>query len=98
MSEQSKKKIQESDLVTVAFAESLSEARETESLLRNNDIPAVVQEQDDEEKTDVFAVMVPEEYLDEATVIIASSDAYENFYEQALNEDEEDFDEDQEEY
>ncbi len=97
MADNSKKKSQEMDLVTVAFADSMSEAKELESLLRNNDIPAVVREQTDEEKSDVYAVMIPEDYLDEATVIIDSKDAYEDFYEHAVDR-EDSFDDDEDDY
>ena len=84
------------DFVTVTFAEDLEQAKEREALLRNNDIPAIVRQQD-EESPDAkgIAIMVPEEFLDEAHVVIESQDAYDDFYDLALEDEEEaDFDSD----
>jgi hypothetical protein len=39
-----------------------------------------------------YAIMVPEECADEATVIIESQDAYDDFYDFALEDDKDDFD------
>jgi hypothetical protein len=85
-------KVQE--LVIVSFAENLEEAKDREALLKNNDIPAVVKRQDDEPTTAKgFAVLVPEEFLDEAHVVIESQAAYDDFYDLALeDEDDSDFD------
>ncbi|UCD58730.1 MAG: hypothetical protein JSV16_06375 [Candidatus Hydrogenedentota bacterium] len=78
------------DLVVVAFAEDMEQAKDREALLRSNDIPAIVRQQD-EESTDAkgIAIMVPEECLDEAHVVIESQDAYDDFYDLALDEEEE---------
>jgi hypothetical protein len=84
------------DFVIVGFAEDMEQAKDREALLRNNDIPAIVKEQD-EESTDTkgIAIMVPEESLDEAHVVIESQDAYDDFYDLALEDQEEaDFDSD----
>ena len=84
------------DFVIVTFAEDLEQAKEREALLRNNDIPAIVRQQD-EESPDAkgIAIMVPEEFLDEAHVVIESQDAYDDFYDLALEDEEEaDFDSD----
>jgi len=84
------------DFVTVTFAEDLEQAKEREALLRNNDIPAIVRQQE-EESPDAkgIAIMVPEEFLDEAHVVIESQDAYDDFYDLALDDEEEaDFDSD----
>ena len=88
------------DFVIVTFAEDLEQAKEREALLRNNDIPAIVRQQD-EESPDAkgIAIMVPEEFLDEAHVVIESQDAYDDFYDLALEDEEEaDFDSDLFEY
>jgi hypothetical protein len=75
------------DLVIVTFAEDLEQARNYETVLRSNDIPAVINEQIDESADDKgIAVMVPEDYLDEAHVVIESQDAYDDFYDLALDE------------
>lgn len=76
-------------LVVVALTKDMEQAREYETLLKVNDIPAVVVEPDEQamEAKDI-AVMVPEEHIDEAHVIIESQDAYDDFYDIASEEDE----------
>jgi hypothetical protein len=84
------------DLVVVSFVRDNSHAKDYETLLRTNDIPVVIKEQPDPD-TDAqgVAVMVPEEFLDEAHVIIESQDAYDDFYDLAIgNEDMDDLDSD----
>ena len=84
------------ELVVVAFAEDLEQAKEYEALLKINNIPAIVKEQDKPSiNAKAIAVMVPEEFLDEAHVVIESQDAYDDFYDFALeDEDDGDFDSD----
>jgi hypothetical protein len=85
------------DMVVVAVVDDVEQAREYETLLRLNDIPAVVKEQVDPSgnKTGI-ALLVPEDCLDEAHVVIESQDAYDDFYDFALDEDEDtDFDTDE---
>jgi hypothetical protein len=78
------------DFVIVGFAEDVEQAKDREALLRSNDIPAIIKQQD-EESTDTkgIAIMVPEEFLDEAHVVIESQDAYDDFYDLALEDEEE---------
>ncbi len=83
--------------VVAVFAEDTGQALEYKHLLDNNDIPVVISEQDnvEDEETSEIAVMVPEEYVDEAHVIIESQQAYDDFYDFALDDDsDEDFDAD----
>ena len=82
------------ELVIVTFAEDMEQAKEYETLLEANGIPATIKEHSEESADSKgIAVMVPEDYLDEAHVIIESQDAYDDFYDFALeNEDEGDFD------
>jgi hypothetical protein len=82
--------------VVVAFAEDMEQATEYKSLLEANDISAAITEpQAHEIGSKEIAVMVPEEFLDEAHVIIESQHAYDDFYDFALEgEDEGDFDDD----
>lgn len=84
------------DLVVVTLLGDAGQAQEYETLLRLNDIPAAVREQFDpagEHKG--FAILVPEDFLDEAHVVIESQDAYDDFYDLALeDEDEIEFDAD----
>ena len=81
--------------LVLEFNENTEQAKNYESLLQVNDVPVVVQEQEDQLGNREIAVMVPEESLDEAHVIIESQDAYDDFYDFALeDEDESDFDSD----
>ncbi|MBN1974002.1 MAG: hypothetical protein JW787_10215 [Sedimentisphaerales bacterium] len=85
--------------VVVVFAEDTGQALEYKHLLDNNDIPVVINENTEQGKDELaeneIAVMVPEEYIDEAHVVIESQQAYDDFYDFALDEDsEEDFDAD----
>ena len=74
-------------LVVVTLTKDLEQAREYEILLKVNDIPAMISEQEDPSiDSNDIAVMVPEEYLDEAHVIIESQDAYDDFYDFASEE------------
>lgn len=84
------------DLVVVTFLDDMDQAREYESLLRVNDIPVVIREHIDQSLGQKgIALMVPEECLDEAHVVIESQDAYDDFYDFALDdEDEEDLETD----
>jgi len=85
-------KVQE--LATVAFADSADQAKDYETILESNDIPVIIKEQDEQEANGkVIAVMVPGDFLDEAHVVIESQDAYDDFYDLSLeDEDEGDFD------
>jgi len=81
------------DFVVVTFVDDLEQAREYETLLRVNDIPAIIKEQVDPSVSGKgIAVMVPEDFLDEAHVVIESQDAYDDFYDFALDDEQEDFD------
>lgn len=84
------------EFVVVTFAKDLEQARDYETLLKTNDIPAIIKEQDEQStNTKNITVMVPEDFLDEAHVIIESQDAYDDFYDFALeDEDDDDFDSD----
>lgn len=82
------------DLVALTLLSDVDQAREYETLLKLNDIPAIIKEQvgpNGEDKG--VAVMVPEDCLDEAHVVIESQDAYDDFYDYALEDDDDiDFD------
>jgi hypothetical protein len=82
--------------VVVAFAEDMDQAKEYKSLLEASDIPAIIREQSGQViGSPEIAVMVSEEYLDEAHVVIESQHAYDDFYDFALEEEgESDFDSD----
>jgi len=79
------------ELVIVTFAEDLEQAKEYETLLETNGIPATIREQEEKSADSKgIAIMVPEDYLDEAHVVIESQDAYDDFYDFALEDEEED--------
>jgi hypothetical protein len=82
--------------VVVAFAEDMAQATEYKTLLEANDIHAMISEQDEQAiGSKEIAVMVSEEFLDEAHVVIESQHAYDDFYDFAMEEDDEaDFDDD----
>jgi hypothetical protein len=84
------------ELIAVTFVEDMEQAREYETLLEANGIPATIKQHNEESAdTQDIAIMVPEDYLDEAHVVIESQDAYDDFYDFALeDEDEGDFDRD----
>lgn len=75
------------DFVVVTLVRDLEQAKDYEALLKNNEIPAVIKRHD-EESTDAaaIAIMVPEEFIDEAHVVIESQDSYDDFYDLALEE------------
>lgn len=77
------------EYVVVAFVDDMEQAREYETLLRLNDIPAAIKEQlDPGAEGKAVAIMVPEDFLDEAHVVIESQDAYDDFCDYAIDEDE----------
>lgn len=80
--------------VVVTFAEDLEQAREYKTLLEVNDISAIINEQQEQSLgSNEIAVMVPEDFLDEAHVIIESQHAYDDFYDFAVEgEDDSNFD------
>jgi hypothetical protein len=84
------------EYVVVAFVDDMDQAREYETLLRLNDIPAVIKEQlDPSADGKAIALLVPEDFLDEAHVVIESQDAYDDLCDYTMDEDEDlDFDAD----
>lgn len=70
------------NFVIVTFADDMEQAREYEALLKSDDIPVEIH--DNTEKigsSKNLILMVPEEYIDEAHVVIESQSAYDDFYE-----------------
>jgi len=82
-------RVQDLEYVPVMVLDDIVQANDYRQLLEENDI-AVVIEQDDSSES--VSVMVPEECLDEAHVVIEAQDAYDDFYDLALDEDADDFD------
>jgi hypothetical protein len=78
------------EYVAVAFVDDLDQAREYETLLRLNDIPAVIKEQlEASADGKAVAILVPEDFLDEAHVVIESQDAYDDLCDYTMEEDDE---------
>lgn len=93
MARQSKRtaRLKVEELVAVAQTRDEEEARDYQALLRNDNIPATIETKTDNDTGDeIFCVLVPEQHIDEAYVVIESQDAYDDFYDMAI-EDEEDF-------
>jgi hypothetical protein len=80
------------ELVVVTLAEDFEQAKEYETLLEANGIPTMIKQQDKEspDTPQSIAIMVPEDYLDEAHVVIESQNAYDDFYDFALEDENED--------
>ncbi|KPL22213.1 MAG: hypothetical protein AMJ75_08480 [Phycisphaerae bacterium SM1_79] len=77
--------------VVVAFAEDWDQARDYKTLLEANDIPAIIREQDEQAVgSKEIAVMVCEEFLDEAHVIVESQHVYDDLYDFALEDEDQD--------
>ena len=74
------------EYVSLAVLSDMEQAMDYKSLLEINDIPVVIKEEKDESEEEAIHVMVPEEFLDEAHVVIESQDAYDDFYDLALDE------------
>ena len=87
------------ELVAAVFAEDMEQAETYKALLKSDNISATIKQQseepDDPTSSPVFAVMVSEEFIDEAHVVIESQNAYDDFYDFASEDgDDEDFDDD----
>ena len=85
-------KQKEVDYVAVAILDDMAQARDYQQLLEESDIPVHLLEDYEHEGASSVAVMVPEETADEAQVVIESQDAYDDFYDLALDEETVDFD------
>ena len=76
------------DLVTITFVEDWEQAKDFEAMLKANDIPATLQEQDAPEVSHQgYAVMVPPDFLDEARVMIELQNAEDAFYDLMFDDD-----------
>ena len=77
----------------------MEQAEDYSQLLRENDISAVIKKTARTPDLQGFAVMVPEDFLDEAHVIIESQNAYRDFCSYAFDDDDtfcdDDFNEDE---
>jgi hypothetical protein len=85
-------KQKEAEYVAVAILDDMAQARDYQQLLEESDIPVHLLEDYEHEGASSVAVMVPEETADDAQVVIESQDAYDDFYDLALDEEIVDFD------
>ncbi len=91
-----KTQVKAKDLVAVARINDYDQAKDYEMILRNNDIPVVLKEQYDKtNESECIDIMVPEELLDEAHVIIESQETYNDFFDLGMEEQKEEEDEDE---
>jgi hypothetical protein len=81
-------RVQDVEYVPVVVLDDIVQANDYRQLLEENDIAVVIEE---DESSKSVSVMVPEECLDEAHVVIEAQDAYDDFYDLALDEDADDF-------
>ena len=109
MAKQRKKSQQSStslhEFVTVAFAEDMELAKQYKKILNESDIPVIIRDTHESAQAPGIAVMVSEDNLDEAHVLIESQSSHESFYDLELGDDfgegivsGDDFDEDDEFY
>ncbi len=80
-------KQKEAEYVAVTVLDDMAEAKDCQQLLKDNDISVYLLEDYEHEGGGSVAVMVLEESLDEAQVVIESQDAYDDYYELASDED-----------
>jgi len=74
------------EYVTIAFAEDIELAREYKAMLAEHGIAAVVKSQgQSEEGYSGIAVMVPEEWVDEAYAMVSREASYDDFFDAAFN-------------
>lgn len=87
--EKSATRPKEKDYVIVTVVEDIGKARDCKDLLEENDIPAQIREQEVTSGESCIAVLVPEESLDEAHVIIEAHDTYDDFFDMGIDDEEE---------
>ena len=79
------------EMVTIAFAEDLDLAKQYKQMLLDNEIPAAIQSRSGHESEyKGIPVMVPEDYIDEAHVLIEAQDSMGDFYNMAFSDDDRD--------
>lgn len=77
------------ELVIIAYADGLEQAKDFETLLKNNEIPVMVRQRGNGNGSGrSIVIMVPEEYAEEARVVIESQSAYDDFYDMTINDEE----------
>lgn len=77
----------EKEFATVAVVEDLDLARNYRQLLEENDIPVELRLPEDADDDPTISVVVPEEYLDEAHIVIESENVYEDYFDMTMDDD-----------
>ena len=85
-------KQKEAGYVAVTVFDDMADAKDCQKLLQDNDISVYLLEDYECEGGGSVAVMVLEDSLDEAQVVIESQDAYDDYYELASDEELTNFD------
>lgn len=75
------------EFATVTVMEEWDQANQIQDLLKDHQIPVQIRRQEGFGGEPCWAVLVPEEYLDEAHVIVESQSSYEDLYEMDGDED-----------
>ncbi len=75
----------------MAVVHGLDQARNYRELLEDNDIPAELKVADEADEDPSVSVVVPEEYLDEAHIVIESENVYEDYFDMTLDDDLDDY-------
>ncbi|MFC1765802.1 hypothetical protein ACFL6U_27465 [Planctomycetota bacterium] len=88
--------LSEKGYAVLCFMDDAEQANDYKAMLESNDIPTQVQENSDVDSEPGYTVLVPEEYLDEAHVVVESQTAYDDFYDFALDDEMDDFNDDSE--
>ena len=83
----------EKEFIAVAVVDDLDLASNYKQLLEDNDIPVELKVADDADEDPSVSVAVPEEYLDEAHIVIESENVYEDYFDITLDDDLEDYSE-----
>ena len=87
-SRKTQKKIDLRSLAIVTFTQDMELAEEYKTLLKSNGISAMVKPHKDHESGgESIAILVPQDFIDEAHVIIESQNAFDDFYDLAMDED-----------
>ena len=86
-------KTEPQNYVAVVLTSNRKQAKDYEAVLKTNDIPTIIQDQDESTEGDPdLAVMVPKDYLEEAQLVIESQDAEDDIYDPLWDDDDDNFD------
>lgn len=75
----------------MAVVDDLDLASNYKQLLEDNDIPVELEVQDEADVDVSISVVVPEECLDEAHIVIESENVYEDYFDMTLDDDLDDY-------